>query len=469
MGDSLESLKKLVSRNDGLELVTEEAVRAELSHDTWMRSLLQRRAGYVPEIARAVVRPSTTADVSALLEWAEASQTAVVPYGLGSGVCGGVLAGADTVVIDMRNMAAMVEINEETLNVRVQPGMCGADFERELNSRGLSMGHFPQSIGVSSVGGWCATRASGQFSTRYGNIEDMMVGCEVVLAGGKVVRMPASPRSSTGPDLKELFMGSEGTLGIFTELTFRVHELAEESAGCCYTLDSVAAGIEAMRLVMRAGWRPAAMRLYDATEAGRHFSMDGAEGQPALLIVSEGPAALVESEVRAVGEIVEKAGGRSRGSGPVESWLEHRNEVPSFDELVDRGLVVDTIEVAVGWDRLAGLFETAIARGAAIEGVMVMSGHLSHCYGDGANIYFTFVGTCSEADDATALYDRVWEATMEATLEAGGTIAHHHGIGRVRKDWLRRELGPAHEVLRALKRTLDPSGIMNPGVLMDMD
>jgi alkyldihydroxyacetonephosphate synthase len=328
------------------------------------------------------------------------------------------------------------------------------------------MGHFPQSIHLSTVGGWCATRAAGQFSTLYGNIEDMVLGCEVVIPGGDVLRLPANVRSSIGPDLKHVFIGSEGTLGVFTELTLRIHPLPEAEIGSSFRLPDMRSGIEVLRLALRAGWRPAVTRLYDATEAGRNFRMVG-QGQPVLLLLSAGPKPLAEAETAALTSIAKAHGGESMGSDPVESWLEHRNQVPDIAALIEQGLVVDTIEVAAPWENLTPLFDAVCKEGAAIPGMIAMSGHVSHCYTQGANIYFTFVAAESDKSRAVALYDGVWGMTMEQTRSFSGTIAHHHGIGRVRKAWLPHELGSSFELLRKVKRTLDPDGIMNPGALFD--
>jgi alkyldihydroxyacetonephosphate synthase len=274
------------------------------------------------------------------------------------------------------------------------------------------------------------------------------------------------PRSATGPDLKHLFMGSEGTLGVFTELTFRIHPAAEKTIGRAWSMPTLRAGLEALRLMLRAGWTPAVTRLYDATEAGRNFAIN-ADGNPVLLVMSEGAAARVEPEAAAIAEIVRKQGGIDRGEEPVTSWLEHRNHVPTFEKLLNQGLVADTIEVAIDWNRIGELFDTVNERGARIDGVFAMSGHVSHCYTQGANIYFTFVAGESDAAKAIAIYDKAWKTTIETTIELGGTIAHHHGIGRVRKEWLRQELGEGVTLLAALKKAFDPNGIMNPGALLD--
>jgi alkyldihydroxyacetonephosphate synthase len=296
----------------------------------------------------------------------------------------------------------------------------------------------------------------------------MLLGCDVVLPGGAVVTIPAATRSSTGPDLKNLFLGSEGTLGIFTKLVFRIHPVAEATKGQSFTVPTVAAGIEALRLILRAGWRPPVTRLYDAVEAGRNFQIANDE-LPVLLLLSEGPETLVDAEAKAIAKIVEAQGGVVKGEEPIESWLGHRNNVPDLHELLEQGLVVDTIEIAARWQELAPLFVEVCKEGNAIEGMITMSGHVSHCYTHGANIYFTFVATEHDPQKAVTVYDRAWKLTMEKTLAHGGTIAHHHGIGRLRKDWLKNELGTSHQVLVTLKKALDPYGIMNPGALVDVE
>ncbi len=450
-----------------LDIVTEGPLLEERGHDWWMRSLIQRRRGE-RQRAGAVVRPASAEQVSAVLAWAQETRTAVVPYGLGSGVCGAVVVNDDEVVVDMSRMAALIDVNDASLIATVQPGMRGSDFEEELGRRGYTMGHFPQSIALSTVGGWCATRAAGQLSTLYGNIEDMLLGCEVALPGGRLIRLPVSPRSSTGPQLRELFLGSEGTLGIFTELNLRIHPAPETTWGRCYAMPDLEKGIEAMRLALRDGWRPAVTRLYDATESDRNFQA-ASQGLPLLLLRTEGARARVDAEAAALNDICKSLGGMDRGSDPVDHWMENRNHVPSFDELLDGGLVVDTIEIAIGWESVGPLWKRVVDEGSAVGGMLAMSGHVSHCYTQGANIYFTFVAQQGGLDEAASIYDRVWDLTMNATHAMGGTIAHHHGIGRVRKKWLEREMGESHTLLKRLKNSIDPLGIMNPGALIDAD
>ncbi len=462
-----ERFAALVSEMPGLEYEREGEIVAERSHDYWARSAIERRLGISAPVASALVRPVDAAQVAAVLGWASRTGTPVVPFGLGSGVCGGVLAGEGQVVLDLGHMNRIVALDEESLTVTVEPGMRGSDFEEELRKRGYTMGHWPQSIEVSTVGGWCATRAAGQFSTWYGNIEDMLLGCEVALADGRLIRIPPVPRAATGPDLRALFLGSEGTLGVFTELTYRIHPAPEKQVCRAYAMPTIDAGFEALRLIMRAGWRPAVTRLYDDIETERNFNIPDTEGRSILFLLSEGAAERIEPEAAAMDTIVRAQGGEDRGTEPVETWLDHRNKVPSWDDLLSGDVVADTIEVAISWDRIGDLYRQVTAAGRAVEGMAAHSGHLSHSYTQGANIYFTFVGLREKLEGAVEFYDAAWDATLAATHALGGTVAHHHGIGRVRKPWLPKELGEAVDVLRALKRTLDPAGVLNPGVLVD--
>lgn len=462
----MERLAALAAAEPRLDITTDCEPRTEKARDTWVRSLMESRLGRRPQAA-AVVRPSTTAQTAAVLRWAESTATALVPYGLGSGVCGAVLADSDHVVLDMGAMDQIVRIDESSLTATVQPGLRGSQFEARLAERGFTMGHWPQSIELSTVGGWAATRASGQFSTLYGNIEQMLLGCEVVLAGGRVVRVPAVPRSATGPDLRQVFMGSEGTLGVFTELTYRIHRAPEHQSCAAISFDDLDHATEALREMVQVGWTPAVTRLYDAVESARNFAGVTEPDRPLLLLLGEGNRRRVETEAEGLAEIATKHGGKLHGEEPVTGWLDHRNTVPTFESLLDQGILADTIEVAIDWGSLTTLWERVCTEVSAIEGILAMSGHVSHCYTQGANIYFTFIAAESDLEKAIALYDQVWSTTMSVTHGLGGTIAHHHGIGRVRRGWLPSELGEGMAVLRALKTALDPKGILNPGALIE--
>ncbi len=464
---AIETLEALLPAG---RVVTAEAERRAHAHDYWALEAIHDLGGRPAEPPPAVVYPESTAEVARILEVAEQQRVAVVPFGLGSGVCGAVRPGREAIVVDMTRMCRLLDASREALTAVVQPGLNGAECERLLRERGLTLGHFPQSIDRSTVGGWVATRASGQLSTRYGNIEDMVLALEVVLPGGRVLRTFPAPRAATGPDLRQLFLGSEGTLGIITEIALEVAPAPQWQEGFAARLSSWAEGLEISREILQAGWRPAVLRLYDGVEAERSFGRWIAEPAPLLLVMSEGTqamAAALRIEVDAARDACARRGAALLGAAPLEHWLSHRNEVPSWEALLANGLVVDTIEVAATWDRVGALYDAVTGAIRAVPGVIAASGHTSHGYTTGVNIYFTFVGGASDAAEQERIYLGAWDAAMRASVECGATISHHHGIGRVRRGWLARELGETGvAVLRAVKQALDPHGIMNPGVLV---
>jgi len=440
------------------------------AHDYWALQAIRDVGGRPVAPPACVVFPESTDEVARVLEIADRLRTAVVPFGLGSGVCGGVEPGADAVVVDLSRMAALVRVDGHSLVATVQAGLRGSECERLLGEQGLTLGHFPQSIALSTVGGWVATRASGQLSTRYGNIEDLLLAIEVVLPGGRVVRTFPAPRAATGPSLREIFLGSEGTLGIVTEVTLKLSPKPARQAGFAARLESWQHGLDITREVLQAGWRPAVLRLYDGVEAQRNFGSWCPAPTPLLLVMSEGTeamAAALDLELEAARSACRARGAEVLGEEPLQHWLGHRNSVPSWPDLLAAGLVVDTLEVSATWDRIEPLHERVTEAIRRIPGILAASGHTSHAYTTGVNIYFTFIGQAKEPDLQERIYREAWETAMEATIACGGSIAHHHGIGRIRRGFLARELGSSGiDVLRGVKRALDPNGIMNPGVLL---
>lgn len=451
-------------------VVTTEADRRAHAHDYWALEAIHDLGGTPAEMPPAVVYPEATNEVSTVLEIAQQHRTPVVPFGLGSGVCGGVLPGREALVVDLSRMNRVLDVRPESLVAVVQAGLNGAECERRLGEHGLTLGHFPQSIERSTVGGWVATRASGQLSTRYGNIEDMVLSLEVVLPGGRVLRTFPAPRASTGPDLRALFLGSEGTLGIVTEVGLKLSPAPARQEGFAATLASWDDGLEISREVLQAGWRPAVLRLYDGIEAARNFGEWVKDPAPLLLVMNEGTDAMGDAlalELGALRAACERRGATILDDAPLRHWLGHRNRVPSWESLLGNGLVVDTIEVAATWDRVGPLYAAVTDAIRAVPGILAASGHTSHGYTTGVNIYFTFAGASKEPREQERIYLAAWRAAMEASVDCGATVSHHHGIGRVRREWLARELGDeAVAALRAVKQALDPHGIMNPGVLL---
>ena len=436
------------------------------AHDTWPLSLLRIHQGRLTSRPACVVRPASTDEVATVLRYANERRVPVVPYGGGSGVGGGVLPDASSIVVDLRRLNQLLDLNETALQVRVQAGMFGHHFEDALQARGYTMAHWPQSVALSTIGGWIATRAAGQYSTRYGSIEDLLLGLEAVMADGRVVRIKATPRRSAGPDPRHLFLGAEGTAGIVTEATLKVFPLPDSRRMLSFAFPDFDSGLEAIRSIVRAGWRPPVTRLYDAMESGRHFGQWQQDDRCFLLLLSEGPASLTAAEAEACHIACIEHGGEPVGDAPVHHWLAERNNVPSLMSFVERGFVLDTIEVAAEWDRIHTLYADVCEAMRTVKNLIVISGHTSHSYMQGTNIYFTFVAKPDDPSAAEPTYMECWTRAMEATLRSGGTICHHHGIGRLRMPWMAAEHDGALDLMRAVKRALDPNGILNPGVLI---
>jgi alkyldihydroxyacetonephosphate synthase len=363
--------------------------------------------------------------------------------------------------LDLTALDGVVDVDDTALLVDVRAGMYGDVFEETLRSQhGLTLGHWPQSIALSTVGGWVACRGAGQYSTRYGKIEDMVVGLEVVLADARTIRTGGTaPRAATGPDLGQLFVGSEGTLGVITEVRLRAHPKAAGEHRSCFGFPDFGSGLDACRRILRRGATPAVLRLYDHAESARNFDTADAcvlivvdEGDPTLL---PAVAAIVEQECEAADAHDPALAGR---------WLQHRNQIPPLESLGRAGIVADTVEISASWSALPGIYQGAIDRLNALEPTIAASAHQSHAYADGGCLYFTFAGR-PQGGRAELYYRQAFDAVISATTAAGGALSHHHGIGLNRARYMRDYLGPAFDVLAQLKTALDPNGILNPGKL----
>jgi alkyldihydroxyacetonephosphate synthase len=446
---------------------TDEETLYAHRRDAWMLSELHDFEERPRALPLAVIEPASTEEVSRSVRLCREACTPIVPYGGGSGVCGGVLVPEGAIVLSTRRLDGLVALDDTNLTACFRAGTNGMAAEQRVQQAGLTIGHWPQSIELSTVGGWVATRAAGQFSTAYGNAEDVVLALEAVLPDGRVVRTRETPRASAGPDLRQLFLGCEGTLGVVTEVTFSLRSLPEASRGQAFHFAGLASGVEAIRLLMRDGWRPPVVRLYDARESGRHFPESCPEGRAMLILLHEGPASLVEAQTTAVDATCQAAGGSPADPASVDQWLAKRNHVPGFREFLERGVVVDTIEVACTWDKVLPLYDRVTASLGEVPGILVASGHSSHSYRSGTNLYFTFAARPDDPARIEATYLECWRRTMEAADAVGAGLAHHHGIGRVRRDVLEREIGATGvALLRQLKRALDPDDLFNPGALL---
>jgi alkyldihydroxyacetonephosphate synthase len=454
-------------------------VRAEAGRDWWPLAIGWAAAGKVPALPAVVARPATVDEVAAVLRLCHEARVPVTAAGGRSGVCGATVPVFGGVSLDLCGLTGISDVDDVSLVARLGAGTFGPEVEDGLRSRGLTLGHWPQSMALSTVGGWVACRGAGQYSTRYGKIEDMVVGLEVVLADGTVVATGGrGPRSATGPDLNQLFVGSEGTLGVVTEVAVRVHPVPVAEGRRAFGFSTFGEGLDACRRILRRGATPAVLRLYDAIESGRSFD----HGETNVLVVlDEADPVLVRATLSVVDD--ECRGADQLDDALVDRWLAHRNDVSALAPLWRAGVVVDTVEVAGRWAALPGLYRAVLDALAGVEGTLVASSHQSHAYPDGACLYFTFAGRRPGGDSdsggggetglpspaarawAESYYRAAWDAVTTATLEAGAAISHHHGIGLNRARFLPTALGTAFGVLRSVKDALDPHGILNPGKL----
>lgn len=448
----------------GGKVVTEGELMAARRHDYWVANHVRDFNGRPAPEPACVVRPESVADVQAVLRIANETKTPVIPFGLGSGVVGGVETSASSILLDMGAMNAVRVIDPVNLLATFDAGKNGLEAENDVAAQGLTIGHWPQSIAVSTVGGWIATRASGQFSTAYGNIEDIVHSVEAVLPDGSLVTFGKGPRASAGPDLRHLMLGSEGLLGVITGVTLSLRRAAEARAVSAFFAPDMRKGFEFQREIVQSGWAPPVMRQYDERESARVH----AKAKDCLVImVHEGPAALVAAEKAAVGALAATFGLEAGPDEIVDHWLGHRNNVPAWDLFLSRNIVLDTVEVSADWTKIGDVYDKAVASLAEAKGMIAGTAHSSHVYRSGLNLYFTFAIQVEGPEAMEAAYFDGWRRIMEATDAAGGSLSHHHGIGRVRRDWLAKELGPEGvAVLRKLKAALDPNGIMNPGAVL---
>jgi alkyldihydroxyacetonephosphate synthase len=462
---------------------TDEEARIEASRDWWPISIGWANRGEVPSLPALVASPSTAEEVSSVLRVSNEARVPVTVVAGRSGVCGASVPVFGGVAMDLCAMAGVTDVDTTSLLARALPGTFGPDLEEQLQSHDLTLGHWPQSMDISTVGGWLACRGAGQYSTRYGKAEDMVTGLEVALADGRQIRTGGTaPRSATGPDLTQLFVGSEGTLGVITAAWLRLHPKPSDVAKRTFGFSSFETGLDACRKVMRSGATPAVLRLYDEVESERNFSIGD---RCVLIVLDEAHPSILGPTIEIVESACASCGSTSMDEGLVDRWLEHRNDVSALAPLYRAGVVVDTVEIAGRWSVLSELYRACVAALVQVEGTLVASAHQSHAYADGACLYFTFagrmpdpsetavsepVGEGSGANDlhdqwAQSYYKRAWDAVTEEVLGHGAAISHHHGVGINRSRFMRAALGEALDVLGALKSALDPRGILNPGKL----
>lgn len=484
--------------------------RLSYSRDLNPMSNLATNDGKFGPMPDLIVWPTSTEQVVKIVKLAVKHRTPLIAFGAGSGVCGGTLPIRRGIILDLKKMARIIELDEQSLTVTAEAGIIGQHLEMELNRKGYTMGHFPSSIYTSTLGGYLAARSAGQLSSKYGKIEDMVLGQQVVLGTGKVMQTPVVPRCSLGPDWDQIFIGSEGTLGIITQATCRIRPYPDVRRFASFVFRSAEEGTEAMRLLMQHEIRPAAMRLYDELDTvlvGTSSKQGDSDdsfldfipvsqfgnlvksvvpglvrrterflGQRAdlvnmldrfankgclLVLTFEGDEELTWEEKNQATEICEKLNGVNKGPEPAMRWWKSRYHVSyKQSKVFYHGAFVDTIEMASSWRKLPSLYKEV--RNAVRDLAFIMA-HFSHAYLDGCSVYFTFVSAGPSVEKAEQNHRAVWDAAVEACMTVGGTISHHHGIGLSKAKYMAEEHGQVMRVYQALKHEMDPAGILNPG------
>ena len=486
------ALRDRLARIVGEEHVRDDrAARVEHAAGRSYPDLFRLRSGAPAAAPDAVVEPASADEVRALLSACAEGRIAVVPFGAGSSVVGGVDPVADgfpaVISLDLRRLDRVVAVDRTSLTATLEAGLFGPELERRLAAEGVTLGHFPQSFEFSTLGGWVATRSAGQASTGHGRIDELVEGLRLVAPAGDLNRR-AVPATAAGPDVRELVVGSEGVLGVICEATLRVRALPATRHYEGWSFRSFAEGCEALRVMEQADASPDVARLSDehetrlslalastgsATErAGRaYLRMRGHEGGCLAIVGFEGDQDDVERRRLHSGALLRAGGGLRLGRRPGEAWLRSRYAGPYLrDALLDHGGFVETLETATHWSNLPVLYAAVgdtLRRTLSERGTppLVMC-HVSHLYRSGASLYYTFLAR-QEPGAELEQWRAAKTAACDAIVANGGTITHHHAIGRDHAPWLAAEVGEtAIDVLRAAKQRLDPAGIMNPGKLL---
>jgi alkyldihydroxyacetonephosphate synthase len=441
--------------------------------------LLRRKDTAPQDAPDAVVAPGSDDEVAEVLRYCSQRLIAVVPFGGGTGVVGGVdpdrgRFGA-VISLDLRRFNQLISLDEVSGEAVLGAGVTGPDAERLLGERGFSLGHFPQSFEFASIGGFAATRSSGQNSAGYGRIDDMICGLRLVTPVG-IWDLGRAPASAAGPDLRQLAVGSEGVFGIITAVRLRVHPVPEATRYEAWTFPDFATGADALRAVTQTGTGPTVIRLSDEAETGVNLATTEQIGDQQItggclaITVFEGSAEHAESRHAETHAVLAARGGTSLGEGPARAWEHGRFGAPYLrDSLLAAGALCETLETATNWSNIATL-KTAVTD--ALVAALAESGtaalvlcHISHVYATGASLYFTVVAT--QRADAIAQWRAAKIAACDAIMSNGGTITHHHAVGADHRPWMTAEVGDVGvRVLRAVKDCLDPAGILNPGKLI---
>ena len=441
--------------------------------------LLRRKDSGIQDAPDAVLLPRTEDEIAAILRYCSDHGIAIVPFGGGTSVVGGLdpVRGDFSAVVslDLRRLTELHSLDEVSGEAELGAGLTGPEAERLLGERGYSLGHFPQSFQFATIGGFAATRSSGQDSAGYGRFNDMVRGLRTVTPAG-VLDLGRAPESAAGPDLRQLMIGSEGVFGIITRVRVRVHPVPAATRYEAWSFGDFATGANALRAVVQTGAGPTVIRLSDEAETGVNLATTESIGEEQItggclaITAFEGSAAHVESRQAETRAVMQAAGGTSLGEAPARAWEHGRFNAPYLrDSLLSAGALCETLETATNWSNVPALkaaVTEALTKSLGESGTpALVLCHISHVYPTGASLYFTVVA--GQRGNPIEQWSKAKTAASEAMMRTGATITHHHAVGADHRPWMRDEVGDLGvAVLRAVKATLDPAGILNPGKLI---
>lgn len=476
--DTIEEFIRIVGKDN---VLLDDISRASHAYGKCYTDLLNLRVGNIPTPPDVVITPKNTDDVISIVTLCNQNGIAITPFGGHSSVTRGVETPKGGVSLDLtKHLNKVLVVNETNTTATVQAGMYGPALEEFLNTKGFSCGHFPQSFEYSTIGGWVAAKGAGQASTGYGKIDHMILALKVVTPAG-VIETKCYPASAQGWDLHQLFAGSEGTLGVIVEITIKIRKyLPQNTAFTSFAFKDFTSAVEAMRVTMQSGIGfPHLFRISDPEETEIAFTTKGFDGTIAdkllnmlgyksgkrclMFVAVEGSKSYARQVIKSVKRVSKKYGGFAIGGKPTKKWLEQRYSSAYLrDPLMDLGIMTDTLETAVMWDNLIPVWNAVREYLKARPKTVVMV-HISHVYENGANLYFTFLSPMKIGDEMNdyLLYHKGLFDTINAH---GGSLSHHHGVGRTLAPWMADQLGPENlGLMQAIKNHLDPKGIMNPG------
>ncbi len=475
------------------------------NRDLWPREVISSKFGVFRHKPDLILWPKDEKEIAEIVRIANENRLNIIPFGAGSGVCGATVptSSVQNIIVDIKRMNRILNVDYQSLILDVEAGAIGFPLETQLNNKGFTLGHFPSSIYCSSVGGWLAARSAGQESSKYGKIEDMVVSLRAVTGNGEIIDTSDIISSDIGQDLNQLFIGSEGTLGIIYSACLNISYLPKFKTYSSYLFKNIGHGLNAIREMMQNDVGGTVIRLYDELDSfialghkkekekkenilKKYFedlngdfsdiflkrilsfpqilnSLSNLITQGCLMIIlhSGNENDYVKYCQITSQKIAEKYGGRDMGEEPAKRWEKNRYSI-SYKQprIFYAGGFVDTMEIATTWDRIEELYYEVKK---VIQDKAFLMAHFSHAYQDGCSIYFTFASRAENYNDAVKRYDAVWKNALDTVIKMGATVSHHHGIGISKAEHLRKQIGEQTQLFRILKKTFDPNNIMNRG------